>query len=61
MDRQIILDCQTKNQAPHCEDCIAYKTCKARSSDDGERGISVANTETVGVWKKWQIRKSLTT
>jgi len=30
MYKTIVLDCQTMKAVPTCEDCIAYKTCKAR-------------------------------
>ncbi len=26
----IVLDCQTKTDAPYCEDCIVKKICKTR-------------------------------
>ena len=30
MYKTIVLDCQTQRATVTCEDCIAYKTCKAR-------------------------------
>jgi hypothetical protein len=29
----IVLDCQTKTDAPYCEDCIVKKICKTRIQD----------------------------
>lgn len=64
MYRQIDVDCQTKGNSPHCSDCIFVKTCPSQQRTDSEKketGISVVDPETVGVWKKWNKRKSLTT
>lgn len=61
MYKQIIVDCQSKDE-PHCEDCIAYKTCDYRKTIETKRtedGISVATANTIGVWQKWKTRKSL--
>jgi hypothetical protein len=33
----IVLDCQTKTDAPYCEDCIVKKICKARIQNQKQK------------------------
>ncbi|MFA5572141.1 MAG: hypothetical protein GX799_01770 [Crenarchaeota archaeon] len=61
MDRQIILECQTRNDTLHCDDCIAYKTCKIREGAKKTSDISVVGLDTMGVWESWKKRKPLST
>ncbi|MGE5556220.1 MAG: hypothetical protein ACM3UY_08185 [Methanocella sp.] len=62
MYRQIDVDCQTKNETFHCNDCIFAKTCSTKTKTDLQKqSISVVDTETVGVWKKWNKREALPT
>jgi hypothetical protein len=48
MFSSIIIECQTKNVIPSCEDCIAHKTCKMqRNNGQKSENPAVLVMETV--------------